>query len=66
MKKRRLKPKGYELLEYDAETASRDNIEWFSTLTPAEKIHAYEEQLKFAWYVSNLKKINPTEKFDGK
>lgn len=53
----RAKPKGYELNEYTAEQAEKDNIEWFSSLSPGNKIRAIEEEIRTLQYLKSLKKV---------
>lgn len=51
------KSKGYELHEYTAEVAERDNFEWWSSLSPSEKILAIEDEMKAYHILKNLKKV---------
>lgn len=58
-----MKPKsrGYELDEYTAEIAEKDNFEWWSSLSPSRKIRAIEAEVKGGRMLKSLKKVESRE-----
>ncbi|MBI2264711.1 MAG: hypothetical protein HYU64_06010 [Armatimonadetes bacterium] len=49
--------RAYNLEEFTAEQALRDNIDWFSRLSPSRKIIAMEEHRRTIEYLRKLKEV---------
>lgn len=56
---KKYRSRGYELHEYTAEEAAKDNLNWFASLSPAQKIWAIEQEVKVTRYLRSLKRVPP-------